>query len=323
MKLTKKKKRGLTENMNYKELVDPELRKSAVSYPFNKGVIDAGNLYQELDWRMTKIPADMKEEMIIMEGAHDFPVKTTVFSPSSSKEELPALVYVHGGGFVYKAASYQKKLAINYAGQAGCRVFFPHYHLAPKYPYPAAYEDILSVYRYVMLHADELGVDKERIGLAGDSAGASIAALVCNRWEKEQINMPCLQMLVYPVTDARMETDSMKRYTDTPMWDSRTNERMWSYYCGEDLELKKQASPMLCSLPSKLPGTYIETAQYDCLHDEGVAYAGKLKEAGAEVELNETEGTFHGYDAATGAQIVIRNINRRISFLKGRFKEEI
>ena len=307
--------------MDYKELIDPELRKSAVSHPFNRGIITAGNLYQELDWRRTKVPAKMKEEMIETEGTRNLPVKSTVFTPSAAGGDMPALIYVHGGAFAYKAAAYQKKLAVIYAEKAGCKVFFPHYHLAPKYPYPAAYEDVLSLYRYVILHADELGVDRERIGLAGDSAGASIAALVCNRWEEEQLKMPCLQMLVYPVTDARMETDSMKRFTDTPQWDSRSNERMWSYYCGEDPELRRLASPMLCALPGEIPGTYIETTQFDCLHDEGLDYARKLEQAGADVEINETEGTFHGYDTVTDAQIVIRNIKRRISFLKGGFEE--
>ena len=309
--------------MNYKELIDPELRKSAASHPFNRGIIAAGNLYQELDWRKTKVPAEIKEEMIVTEGTRNLPVKSTVFFPSGAGGDMPALIYVHGGAFVYKAAAYQKKLAVIYAKKTRCKVFFPHYHLAPKYPYPAAFEDVLALYRYVTEHAHELSVDPERIGIAGDSAGASVAALVCNRWEEQNVKIPCLQMLVYPVTDAGMETESMKRFTDTPQWNSRDNERMWSYYCGENRELRHRASPMHCSLPGEIPRTYIETAEFDCLHDEGLAYAMKLKKAGAAVEINETEGTFHGYDAAIETQIVIRNINRRISFLKGGFEERI
>ena len=307
--------------MDYKELVDPELKKIASSHPFNTGIAAAGNIYQDLTWLTTKVPEGIKEESIKTDGTQKLSIKTSVFSPTDAAGDIPALIYVHGGAFVYKAAAYQKKLAVIYAKKAGCRVFFPHYHLAPKYQYPAAYEDVMSLYRYVTEHAGELGIDQERIGVAGDSAGASIAALVCNRWEEEQVKMPCLQMLVYPVTDAMMETDSMKRYTDTPQWDSQANERMWSYYCGEDKELRLQASPMHCPLPRELPKTYIETAQYDCLHDEGIQYARKLEKAGAVVEINETEGTFHGYDAALDAQIVKQQIGRRISFLRNGFKE--
>ena len=307
--------------MDYKELIDPELKKSASSYPFNRGIIAAGNLYQELDWRGAKVPAEIKEDTVRTEGTGKLSVKSTVFSPSGAGGDIPALIYVHGGAFVYKAAAYQKKLAVIYAKKAGCKVYFPHYHLAPKYPYPAAYEDVLGLYRYVTEHAHELGVDPKRIGIAGDSAGASLAALVCNRWEEENVKMPCLQMLAYPVTDARMETESMKRFTDTPQWNSQDNERMWDYYCGKDSEKRDKASPMWCELPWTLPRTYIETAEFDCLHDEGLAYAEKLKQAGAVVEINETKGTFHGYDAAIDTKIVRQQINRRLSFLHSGFRE--
>ena len=307
--------------MDYKELIDPELRKSANSFPFNSGIVMVGNLYQDFEWGRTKGPEGMEEKEIVIEGTQNLQVKTTVFSMAGEQADMPALVYVHGGAFAYKAAAYQKKLAMIYAKKAGCKVFFPHYRLAPKHQYPAAYEDVMSVYRYVAEHAQELGVDPSRIGIAGDSAGASIAALVCNRWEEENVPMPCLQMLVYPVTDARMETESMKLYTDTPNWDSKANERMWDYYCGKDSEKRDKASPMWCDLPSALPGTYIETAEFDCLHDEGLAYAGKLKQAGVDVVINETEGTFHGYDAAIDTQIVKQQISKRLSFLRSGYRE--
>ena len=305
--------------MNYDDLIDPELKKYARSVPFNRGIAAVGNIYQALDWSSTKTPPNIVEKDIMTEGTQKLSVKTTVFSPSDTEKSLPALIYVHGGGFVYKAAAYQKKLALIYAEKAKCRVFFPHYHLAPRYPYPAAYEDVLSLYKYVTGHADELGVDPERIGFAGDSAGASVAALICNRWEEEKVSMPCLQMLVYPVTDARMETESMKRYTDTPLWNSLTNERMWDYYCGKDPEWREKASQMQCALPRMIPRTYIETTQYDCLHDEGMMYAEKLRQAGADVEINETEKTFHGYDTAVDTQIVKQSIIRRIAFLQDGF----
>ena len=127
-------------------------------------------------------------------------------------------------------------------------------------------------------------------------------------------------MLVYPLTDAELETESKKLYQDTPQWNTRLNERMWSYYCGEDSELRRNASPMQCPLPSVIPRTYIETAQYDCLHDEGILYGEKLKEAGAEVEINDTEGTYHGYDSELKAGIVQQNIKKRIIFLRHGFR---
>ena len=124
--------------MDYKELIDPELRKSANSFPFNSGIVMVGNLYQDFEWGRTKGPEGMEEKEIVIEGTQNLQVKTTVFSMADEQADMPALVYVHGGAFAYKAAAYQKKLAMIYAKKAGCKVFFPHYHLAPKYQYPAA-----------------------------------------------------------------------------------------------------------------------------------------------------------------------------------------
>ncbi len=207
-----------------------------------------------------------------------------------------------------------------YAMQANCRVYFPDYHLMPKYPYPAAYQDVLALYQFVSEHSDECKIDAERIGVAGDSAGGTIAALICNNYEREGLKPPCAQMLVYPVTDVTMGTDSMKRFPDTPLWNAKNNKRMWSYYC-KDLEGEEiyAASPMHSVLPRMIPDTYIETAEYDCLHDEGILYGEKLREAGANVEINETRGTIHGYDSAIHSRIAMYNIEKRVSFLRKRF----
>ena len=124
-------------------------------------------------------------------------------------------------------------------------------------------------------------------------------------------------MLIYPVTDVAMRTDSMKKFSDTPVWNSKNNKRMWLYYC-KNLNSKETygVSPMHCRLPQIIPDTYIETAEYDCLHDEGIIYGKKLREAGANVEIKETRGTFHGYDSSLNTKIAICNIEKRILFLK-------
>ena len=305
--------------MDYKESIDPELRKGAKSFPFNRFFIIMGNPYQKLEWRINKVPESIREETIRIEGFQGLPFKTTVFTPAGAEKITPALIYVHGGAFCYEADVYQKKLACIYAERAGCKVFFPHYHLAPKYQYPAAYEDVLTLYRYVTAHTAELGIDADRIGVAGDSAGATLAALICHHAEEEKLPPPVFQMLVYPMTDADPDTDSMKNFRDTPMWDASEMDRMWAYYCGNDRELRYKAVPMRCDLPRTIPKTYIETAEFDCLHDEGLLYGKKLQSAGASVEINDTKGTYHGYDRTLDAEIVKRNVDRRISFMRDGF----
>lgn len=316
--------------MNYKDRVDPELKKYAKSMPFNRQIVSVGNIYQAAALKLVKIPKEVSVETIETEGYHNLPFKTEIFTPADAQAPMPALICVHGGAFCYKAATYHKKLAFVYAAKAKCKVFFPDYHLAPKYPYPDALEDIRSLYKYVADHAEELGIDRSRIGLAGDSAGATISAMICNEYERDNLIKPCLQMLVYPLTDADMGTPSMKEYTDTPFWNSTNHQKMWAVSFGEQYEeafedgslsedVKRETLPMHSVLPAVIPDTYIETAEFDCLHDEGILYGHKLEDAGAKVEYNNTEGTFHGYDMALDTKIVAASVKKRISFLRRHF----
>ena len=96
--------------MNYKKQIDPELRKNARSIPYNRVITSAGNIYQTVSWRSAKVPESIDETDIEMKGYQGLSLKTTVFSPKGAGEKKPALIYVHGGAFVYKAAAYQKKL---------------------------------------------------------------------------------------------------------------------------------------------------------------------------------------------------------------------
>lgn len=306
--------------MNYQKQIDPELKQIARNIPYNRAMIPCANIFQVISFYFTAIPKEVTHRNITIGGYQGLKFKTEIFEPSDAKENLPCLIYVHGGAFSYKAAAYHKKLACMYAMKANCRVYFPDYHLTPKYPYPAAYEDVLALYRCIMKNSEELGIDPEKIGVAGDSAGASVAALLCHHYEQEGLKRPCIQMLVYPVTDIDMQTDSMKTFSATPLWNSKNNKRMWAYYCKNlTAEDTYGASPMHSSLPPIIPDTYIETAEYDCLHDEGILYGKRLREAGANVEINETRGTIHGYDFALNTKIAIRNIEKRILFLKKGF----
>lgn len=306
--------------MKYIKHINSELKPIARNIPYNKAIIKCANIFQTVSFNLTRVPKEVINRNITIKGYKGLKFKVEIFEPADVKEKLPCLIYVHGGAFSYKASAYHKKLACIYAAKVGCRVYFPDYHLTPKYPYPAAYNDVLTLYKYIMENAKEFGIDNEKIGIAGDSAGASIAALICNNYERENLKRPCVQMLVYPLVDVDMQTDSMKKFSDTPLWNSQNNKRMWRYYCNN---LKSEdiygASPMHSSLPEEFPYTYIETAEYDCLHDEGIIYGKRLREAGADVEINETIGTIHGYDSAINTQIAVSNVKKRILFLKNGF----
>ncbi|MCI8524524.1 MAG: alpha/beta hydrolase [Oscillospiraceae bacterium] len=299
--------------MRYQNQIHPELRRIARRVPYNRAVIRCANLFLAAALRLTRVPADVTRAQITLAGS-GLPFRTEIFTPADAAGALPCLLYLHGGAFSYRASVHHKKLACLYAAQARCKVFFPDYHLAPKHPYPAAYQDALALYRHLTAHAGALGIDPEKIGVGGDSAGAALAALVTNRCEQEALPLPCLQMLVYPVTDAAMETASMQKYTDTPLWNAKSTRRMWRCYGGG-----LDASPMHDRLPRCIPDTYLETAEFDCLRDEGALYGEKLRAAGARVTRNDTRGTFHGYDAALGTSVAAESIRRRVSFLRQAF----
>lgn len=237
--------------MNYKEQLNPELKHIAVKIPYNKAVIAFANPYLALSLRFTGIPKEVHHRKFSVAGYRGLECKVDVFEPAITAERMPALLYAHGGAFSYRASVYHKKLACIYAAKAKCRVYFPDYHLMPKYSYPAAYEDVLALYRYMTGHTEELGIDQERL------------------------KKPCAQMLVYPLLDFRMQTASMKKFTDTPLWNAKNNRRFL----------------------------------------EGILYGKRLREAGADVTINETRGTVHGYDSALNTRIAIRNSKKRIRFL--------
>lgn len=236
-----------------------------------------------------------------------------IFEPRTRRtrgKRLPTLLYFHGGGFGFEATPHHKKLMAIYAKRADCRVACPDYGLMPDAVYPEPRNDVrLSLEWLEKTYGDT------PFAVGGDSAGGVLTAYAVADSEVK----PCLAMMLYPVTDKEMNTASMRKYTDTPMWNSVNNRCMWERYLSKNDD--EQASPMQMKLPDSLPDFYIETAQYDCLHDEGVAFAERVASLGAHTRLTETRGTVHGYDIALWSRLVRACIKRRVAALKDAFSK--
>ncbi len=250
-------------------------------------------------------------------------IECFLMSPKSIEEKAPCLIYIHGGGFVLPAAGYHYKNAMRYAKEVGCKVVFVNYRLAPKHPHPVFFEDCYSAMCWAYDNADTLGIDNTRIGIGGDSAGSTLAVGVCMMARDRQHPIRFVfQMLPYPFLDARSESASSKKYTDTPMWNSSLSDRIgpmtnvdrndpnYVYY-----------SPVEAETFVALPPAYIETAEFDCLHDDGVLYAKLLQNAGVSVILNETEGTMHGFDIVQKAPTTKAALTTRIEYMRKMFSE--
>ena len=248
-------------------------------------------------------------------------IECFVMSPKGIKDNTPCLIYLHGGGFVLAAAGYHYKNAMRYAKDVGCKVVFVNYRLAPKNPHPVFFEDCYAAMCWTYDHAKSLGIHPCCIGIGGDSAGATLAVGVCMmaRDRNHPIKF-AFQMLPYPFLDARNNSASCKRFTDTPMWNSRLSARIVPMTKADKTRADYvYYSPVEAVRFDGLPPAYIETAEFDCLHDDGILYAEKLCAAGIDVTLNETKGTMHGFDIMQNASTTKAVLKERIVFMQEKF----
>lgn len=247
-------------------------------------------------------------------------IRALLYTPAGIGENAPVLVLYHGGGFVFPAAPSHYKLAREYALRTPCKVLFAEYRLAPKHPFPAAPEDSFAAYAWLLDHAKVLGVDAERIAVGGDSAGGELATVVCLMARDRGLPVPCAQMLIFPVVGRNMDTPSMRLYTDTPMCNSRDIARYDALYMRDPhAEKMEYGSPYHAPSLAGMPLAYVETAQFDCLRDGGILYAERLRDAGAQVQINNTVGTMHGFDVVLRSPIVRACVAERVRFLQSAF----
>lgn len=234
---------------------------------------------------------------------------------------MPCLLYYHGGGFGLTYGGPHINMCQRYASEAGCTVIFVEYRLMPKHPFPGGADDCYLALEWALENAERLGIDPSRIAVGGDSAGGALSASVSQMSLDRGTTKLCAQMLIYPVTDMDCKTRTATEFTDTPIFNSVSNRRMWdAYLCNYAAgECPDYASPIHREDLTGLPPAYVETAEFDPLHDEGLAYAERLSDAGIAVELNDTKGTVHGYDAATKSALGEDAIVRRVSYLKAAF----
>ena len=238
-----------------------------------------------------------------------------VLTPKDKADDnpLPCLFYIHGGGLVYPSSPFIRKLVSEYAAEAGIAVVDLEYPLCPKHAYPDAPSSIASAISHVLFFAKEYGIDPARIALGGDSAGGLLALEAQLALEKSRTPKPRALMLVYPVTDHRMQTESMRVFGDTPGWDGVRNAIMWKYY----LKGQDYVSPLERADSIHVDRLYVELCQIDCLHGEGYALYDALKDRVGEAVLNDTEGTYHAYDVHRKAAVTKASVAARIAFLRG------
>ena len=229
-------------------------------------------------------------------GADGNEVPVRVYSPPRDGAPVPAVLYIHGGGFVVGDLDTEHAGAASTADALGVVVVSVDYRLAPEHPFPAGLKDCYSALQWLAGEAGALGVDAQRIAVFGQSAGGGLAAGLTLLARDRGSPALCFQVLGIPELDDRLKTPSMVAFTDTPMWNRPSAERSWRYYLGERAngDTSPYAAPARAEELSGLPAAYVSTCEYDPLRDEGMIYALRLLQAGVSVELHQFAGTFHG-----------------------------
>jgi len=249
-------------------------------------------------------------------GAPEVPVR--VYAPSERSGPGAGLLDIHGGGFVVGDIEMEHAAAARLVRILGIVVVAVEYRLAPENPFPAGLEDCYATLEWMVAEAASLGIDTERIGVYGQSAGGGLAAALALLARDRGGPRLCFQFLGIPELDDRLETPSMQQFVDTPMWHRANAILSWRYYLGEraDGEVSPYAAPARATDLAGLPPAYVSTMEFDPLRDEGIIYALRMLQAGVPVELHQYPGTFHGSAAIPTAAVSRRGAAEMVEVLR-------
>ena len=242
-------------------------------------------------------PADVTVvDRAIPGPAGDLPVR--IYRPASAPADapLPALVYAHGGGWVFGNLDSHDVLCAQLALEAGIAVFHVDYRLAPEARFPGAFDDVVAALKWVAANGASVGIDPTRLAIGGDSAGGNLAAAV-SIWARDHGGPKLLmQLLAYPVTDAVARTESYRHFEDGYGLNAVTMEWFFDHYTPDRTNRGDwRVSPLRAASLAGLPPALVVTAGYDPLRDEGRAYAWRLQQEGTQADLVEFGGMLHGF----------------------------
>jgi acetyl esterase len=226
------------------------------------------------------------------------PIKLRLYRGAGTRagEALPALIYLHGGGWVIGDLETHDGVCRAIANAARCAVISVDYRLAPEHKFPAAVDDGIAATSWLAEQAEAIGIDPAKLAIGGDSAGATLAAVACLAARDRGAPRLRLQILIYPATDLAMTHASHRRFTSGLPLTHGTMAWFRDLYLREAADREDwRASPLRAPDLRALPPAFLLTAGFDPLCDEGDDYARRLREAGVAVVHRRYAQQIHGF----------------------------
>lgn len=240
-----------------------------------------------------------------------------VVSPLASSGTLPCVIYYHGGCFVSGGFATHDNQLRQLAYHSGCRIIAVQYRLAPEHTFPAAHDDAEKGANIIWNHAEELGIDRKRITLAGDSAGGHLALVTALRLKQANHWQPAQLVLIYPMLDATAGFNSYTRHGLDYIITRDTLLSGYEMYLQQTDRQHPEVSPLWRDDFSTLPPVHIITAEFDPLCDEGEALYQRLTEQGVDCTCQRYLGVIHGFFQLGGVSHAARNVMRDIAWRIG------
>lgn len=233
-------------------------------------------------------------------------VRMLVYTPQAGAAPRPALLHIHGGGYVLGAPEMSDAANRLLSHELGCVVVSVDYRLAPETPHPGPVEDCHAALAWLHAEAAALGVDPARIAIGGESAGGGLAAALALLARDRGGPAIAFQLLIYPMLDDRTAAAPGNEFTGEFVWTRESNLFGWSALLGRAPGgdgVPHHAAPARAESLAGLPPAYISVGALDLFLAEDIDYAGRLAAAGVPVELHVYPGAFHGFNMMAGAAV--------------------